>query len=136
MTDTATELRTVTVEREIAWPPEKIWRALTQPHLIAEWLMNNDFAPVIDHSFKFTADWGSVGCRVQTVEPNRTLAYSWDAMGLESTVTWTLTASGSGTHLRMEQAGFRRDQEQAYQGAKIGWRHFFAALEQALARID
>ena len=136
MTDTATELRTVTVEREIAWPPEKIWRALTQPHLIAEWLMNNDFAPVVDHSFKFTADWGSVDCQVQTVEPNRTLAYSWDAMGLESTVTWTLTPSGSGTHLRMEQAGFRRDQEQAYQGAKIGWRHFFAALEQALARID
>lgn len=136
MTDTATELRTVTVEREIAYPPEKIWRALTQPHLIAEWLMNNDFAPVVDHSFKFTADWGSVDCQVQTVEPNRTLAYSWDAMGLESTVTWTLTASGSGTHLRMEQAGFRRDQEQAYQGAKIGWRHFFAALEQALARID
>jgi uncharacterized protein YndB with AHSA1/START domain len=57
-------------------------------------------------------------------------------MGLESTVTWTLTPSGSGTHLRMEQAGFRRDQEQAYQGAKIGWRHFFAGLEQALARID
>jgi uncharacterized protein YndB with AHSA1/START domain len=136
MTDTATELRTVTVEREIAWPPEKIWRALTQPHLIAEWLMNNDFAPVADHRFKFTADWGSVDCQVQTVEPNRTLAYSWDAMGLESTVTWTLTPSGSGTHLRMEQAGFRRDQEQAYQGAKIGWRHFFAGLEQALARID
>jgi uncharacterized protein YndB with AHSA1/START domain len=136
MTDTATELRTVTVEREIAYPPEKIWRALTQPHLIAEWLMNNDFAPVVDHSFKFTADWGSVDCQVQTVEPNRTLAYSWDAMGLESTVTWTLTPSGSGTHLRMEQAGFRRDQEQAYQGAKIGWRHFFAGLEQALARID
>jgi uncharacterized protein YndB with AHSA1/START domain len=136
MTDTATELRTVTVEREIAWPPEKIWRALTQPHLIAEWLMNNDFAPVTDHRFKFTADWGSVDCQVQTVEPNRTLAYSWDAMGLESIVTWTLTPSGSGTHLRMEQAGFRRDQEQAYQGAKIGWRHFFAGLEQALARID
>jgi len=136
MTDTATELRTVTVEREIAYPPEKIWRALTQPHLIAEWLMNNDFAPVADHRFKFTADWGSVDCQVQTVEPNRTLAYSWDAMGLESTVTWTLTPSGSGTHLRMEQAGFRRDQEQAYQGAKIGWRHFFAGLEQALARID
>ncbi|MDB5709927.1 MAG: polyketide cyclase [Sphingomonas bacterium] len=136
MTTTTTELRSVIVEREISYPPEKIWRALTQPHLIAEWLMNNDFAPVVDHSFKFTADWGSVDCQVQTVEPNRTLAYSWDAMGLESTVTWTLTPSASGTHLRMEQAGFRRDQEQAYQGAKIGWRHFFASLEQVVARID
>ena len=133
---TNADLRSVVVEREIAYPPEKIWRALTQPHLIAEWLMNNDFAPVVDHSFKFTADWGSVDCRVQAVEPNQTLAYSWDAMGLESTVTWTLTPSGTGTLLRMEQAGFRRDQEQAYQGAKIGWRHFFAALEQTLARID
>ena len=136
MTSTATELRSVIVEREIAYPPEKIWRALTQPHLIAEWLMNNDFAAVVDHSFKFTADWGSVDCQVQTVEPNRALAYSWDAMGLESTVTWTLTPSGTGTLLRMEQAGFRRDQEQAYQGAKIGWRHFFASLEQVVARID
>ncbi|MDB5676115.1 MAG: polyketide cyclase [Sphingomonas bacterium] len=138
MTDTATDLRSVIVERKIAYPPEKIWRALTQPHLIAEWLMSNDFVAVVDHSFKFTADWGSVDCRVHTVELNRELAYSWDAMGLESTVTWTLEPSGTGTGtlLRMEQAGFRRDQEQAYQGAKIGWRHFFAALEQALARID
>jgi len=136
MTSAATEIRSVIVEREIAHPPEKIWRALTQPHLIAEWLMNNDFAPVVGHSFKFSADWGSVDCRVGTVEPNRSLAYSWDAMGLESTVTWTLVPSGSGTLLRMEQAGFRRDQEQAYQGAKIGWRHFFASLEQVVARID
>lgn len=134
MTDT--DLRSVVVERDIAYPPEKIWRALTQPHLIAEWLMNNDFAPKVDHSFKFTADWGSVDCTVKTVEPNRELAYSWDAMGLESTVTWTLTPSGSGTLLRMEQAGFRRDQEQAYQGAKVGWRHFFAALEQTLGKMD
>lgn len=129
------DLRSVIVEREIAYPPEKIWRALTQPHLIAEWLMNNDFAPKVDHSFTFTADWGSVDGRVQTVEPNKTLAYSWGAMGLESTVTWTLTPTGSGTLLRMEQAGFRRDQEQAYQGAKIGWRHFFAALEQTLGKM-
>jgi len=136
MTSAATEIRSVIVEREIAHPPEKIWRALTQPHLIAEWLMNNDFAPVVGHSFKFSADCGSVDCRVGTVEPNRSLAYSWDAMGLESTVTWTLVPSGSGTLLRMEQAGFRRDQEQAYQGAKIGWRHFFASLEQVVARID
>jgi uncharacterized protein YndB with AHSA1/START domain len=133
MTDIATEFRSVTVEREIPYPPERIWRALTQPHLIAEWLMNNDFVPVVDHSFKFTADWGSVDCRVHTVEPNRALAYSWDAMGLESTVTWTLTPTAIGTHLRMEQAGFRRDQEQAYQGAKVGWRRMLASLDQVLA---
>lgn len=136
MTDTATELRSVVVEREIAFPPEKIWRALTQPHLIQEWLMKNDFKPVPDHRFKLTAEWGSVDCRVLEIEPNRTLAYTWDAYGLESTVTWTLTPIGSGTHLRMEQAGFRPDQEQAYQGAKFGWQRFFEKLEQVLARAD
>jgi len=134
MTDTATEVRSVVVERQIAYPPEKIWRALTQPHLLSEWLMKNDFAPVVDHRFQFSGDWGSVDCKVLEVEPNRTLAYTWDAMGLVSTVTWTLTPAGGGTHLRMEQAGFRPDQEQAYQGAKFGWQRFFGALETVLAK--
>jgi len=136
MNDTATEIRSVIVEREIAFPPEKIWRALTQPHLIQEWLMKNDFKPVPDHRFKLSAEWGSVDCRVLEIEPNRTLAYTWDAYGLESTVTWTLTPMGSGTHLRMEQSGFRPDQEQAYQGAKFGWQRFFENLQQVLARVD
>jgi uncharacterized protein YndB with AHSA1/START domain len=136
MNETSTEIRSVIVEREIAFPPEKIWRALTQPHLIQEWLMKNDFKPVPDHRFKLSAEWGSVDCRVLEIEPNRTLSYTWDAYGLESTVTWTLTPAGSGTHLRMEQAGFRPDQEQAYQGAKFGWQRFFENLEQVLARAD
>jgi uncharacterized protein YndB with AHSA1/START domain len=62
MTDAASETLSVTVERDLAYPPEKIWRALTQPHLIAEWLMKNDFAPVVGHGFRFTADWGGVDC--------------------------------------------------------------------------
>jgi uncharacterized protein YndB with AHSA1/START domain len=136
MTSTATETRSVIVEREIAFPPEKIWRALTQPHLIEEWLMKNDFKPVVGHSFNLRADWGAVDCQVQTLEPNKTLSYTWAAMGLESVVTWTLTPTGTGTHLRMEQSGFQPDQQQAYQGAKYGWQRFFANLEQILARID
>ena len=136
MNDAATETRSVVVEREIAHPPEKIWRALTQPHLIEAWLMKSDFAPVVGHDFKFTADWGSVDCQVTAVEPNRTLAYTWGAYGLESVVTWTLTPTAAGTHLRMEQAGFRADQEQAYQGAKFGWTKFLGALEEVLARAD
>ena len=129
-----TEMRSVVVEREIAYPPEKIWRALTQPHLIEDWLMKNDFAAVPDHVFTFRGDWGSVDCRVLEVEPHSSLAYSWGAMGLESVVTWTLTPTATGTHVRMEQRGFRPDQEQAYQGAKIGWRKFVAQLEQVVAR--
>jgi uncharacterized protein YndB with AHSA1/START domain len=98
--------------------------------------MKTDFAPTVDHGFQFRGDWGSVDCRVLTVEPNRSLSYTWDAMGLESVVTWTLTPSGAGTHLRMEQSGFRPDQEQAYQGAQYGWQKFFGNLEQVLARAD
>ena len=134
MTTTSPETRSVVVERQLAHPPEKIWRALTQPHLIAEWLMTSDFAPIVGHRFDFRADWGSVGCEVLEVEPNRTLSYTWAAMGLDSVVTWTLTPAGSGTLLRMEQAGFRADQEQAFQGAKYGWAKFLAALETVLAR--
>lgn len=134
MTGTPAETRSVIIEREIAFPPEKVWRALTQPHLIAEWLMKNDFAPVAGHRFDFRADWGSVACEVLTIEPNRTLSYSWAAYGLESVVTWTLTPAGAGTRLRMEQSGFRPDQEQAYQGAKFGWERFLTNLEQHLAR--
>ena len=136
MSSTAPETLSVVVEREVAFPPEKIWRALTQPHLIEEWLMKNDFAPVVGHGFNLRGDWGAVDCKVLAVEPNRTLSYSWDAMGLESVVTWTLTPTGAGTHLRMEQAGFRPDQPQNYQGAQYGWQRFFTNLEAVLARAD
>src|SRR5215470_2923203 len=141
MTNTATEALCVVVEREIPFPPEKIWRALTQPHLIQEWLMKNDFTPVVGHRFNLRRTPQSdvnivVDCQVLTVEPNKTLSYKWNAMGLESVVTWTLTPTSAGTHLRMEQSGFRTNQKQAYQGAKAGWRQFFAKLEQVLARTD
>lgn len=134
MTNAETETRTVVVEREIAHPPEKIWRALTLPHLIEEWLMKGDFKPEVGHRFDFRADWGSVDCEVLVIELNKTLSYTWAAYGLESVVTWTLTPTNTGTHLRMEQTGFRADQEQAYQGAKVGWRRFFGNLEAVLAK--
>src|ERR1700758_3680469 len=128
------ETRSVIVEREFPYPPEKIWRALTQPHLIEEWLMKNDFKPDVGHSFKLSADWGGVDCQVLGAESNKTLSYTWSAMGLESIVIWTLTPTSTGTHLRMEQSGFRPDQKQAYQGARYGWQQFFAKLEQVVAR--
>ncbi|WP_192252256.1 SRPBCC family protein [Mesorhizobium silamurunense] len=136
MNDMPAGTRSVVVEREIPYPPEKIWRALTQPHLIEEWLMKNNFKPVVDHRFELSADWGGVECQVQTVEPNKTLSYTWDTKDLESVVTWTLTATSTGTHLRMEQTGFRTDQEPYYRGAIVGWKKFLTALEEVLARID
>ena len=143
MTQTATETRSVIVEREISHPPEKLWRALTQPHLIEEWLMKNDFQPVVGHGFNLRGEWGGVlDCEVLAVEPNRTLSYSWDfkhedpAYDLTSVVTFTLTPTPTGTHLRMEQAGFRPDQKQAYGGAHSGWKSFFGKLDDVLARLD
>ena len=136
MNERSAEALSVVVEREIPHPPEKVWRALTQPHLIEEWLMKNDFKPTLDHRFNLRGDWGAVDCQVLAIEPNRTLSYTWAAMGLESVVTWTLTATSMGTHLRMEQSGFRPDQKQAYGGAKAGWQQFFEKLEQVLARTD
>ena len=73
---------------------------------------------------------------VRAARENNLVSYTWAAYGLESVVTWTLTPSSTGTHLLMEQSGFRPDQQQAYQGAKGGWQRFFAALEQVLARKD
>ena len=143
MNDTATETRTVAVEREIAFPPEKIWRALTQPHLIEEWLMKNDFKPEVGHSFNLRGDWGGVlDCEVLAVEPNRTLTYTWNfshddpAYDLRSVVTFTLVPTDAGTRLRVEQSGFRPDQKQAFGGARAGWQQFLAKLEEVLARTD
>jgi uncharacterized protein YndB with AHSA1/START domain len=136
MNDTSLQTRTVTVEREFAHPPEKIWRALTQPHLIEAWLMKNDFVPAKHHRFKLSADWGAVDCEVLEIEPNRTLSYTWAAMGLDSIVTWTLTPTGTGTHLKMEQTGFQPGQDAAYNGAQYGWNKFTAALEDVVAQLD
>lgn len=135
------ETRSVVVEREMPHPPEKLWRALTQPYLIEEWLMKNDFQATVGHRFNLRGDWGGVlDCEVLVVEPNRTLAYTWNfahddpAFSLQSVVTFTLTPTRAGTRLRMEQAGFRPTQRQAFGGANAGWRQFFDNLEQVLAR--
>ncbi len=137
------EVRAVVVERDFPHPPEKLWRALTQPHLIEDWLMKNDFLPVVGHRFNLRGDWGGVlDCEVLAAEPNKTLSYTWNfahddaAYDLKSVVTFTLTATRTGTHMRMEQSGFRPDQKQALGGAKHGWQQFFAKLEQVLARKD
>lgn len=143
MIDTATELRSVTVEREFPHPPEKLWRALTQQHLIEDWLMKNDFAPVVGHRFNLRGEWGGVlDCEVLEIEPLETLSYSWDfdhddpAYALKSVVTFTLTPTGTGTRLRMEQSGFRPNQKQAYGGAHAGWKNFLEKLDEVVARID
>jgi uncharacterized protein YndB with AHSA1/START domain len=143
MTESSTEARSVVVEREFAHPPDKLWRALTQPHLIQEWLMRNDFMPVVGHRFHLSGDWGGVlDCQVLVVEPNETLSYTWNfghadpAFALQSVVTFTLTPTATGTRLQMEQSGFRPDQKQAFGGARVGWHQFLGKLEAVLARAE
>ncbi len=135
------QTRAAVVEREIAQPAEKIWRALTQPHLIEEWLMKSDFKPVEGHKFTLRNEPRPdvkvvIDCEVLEVEPNKTLSYTWEAFGTATVVTFTLTPTATGTVLRVEQSGFRPDQEQAYRGAKAAWKQFLKALEQVSARPD
>jgi uncharacterized protein YndB with AHSA1/START domain len=143
----ATATRSIVVERVMNHTPEKVWRALTQGPLIEEWLMKNDFRPVVGHKFNFRAEpmpqWnGVVDCEVLIVEPNKRLSYSWNASGdeaangLKTIVTWTLTPADGGTHIRMEQSGFRPEDERFFQGANYGWQKMVAGLERVTAGLE
>lgn len=136
MNEESPETRTIIIEREMPHPPEKVWRALTQPHLMEEWFFKIDFNAVVGHCFSVRADWGAVEGEVLAVEPNRMLSYTWGDDDLQSVITWTLTPTSTGTHLRMEQSGFRPDQPRYYHGARAGWPRLLETLEQFLARID
>jgi uncharacterized protein YndB with AHSA1/START domain len=96
--------------------------------------MKGDIKLEVGHRFSFNEDWGSIECKVLTIDLNRTLAYQWVAFGLETVVTFTLTPTDGGTLLRVEQAGFPMDQEQSYQGGKAAWRAYLTALETLLSR--
>jgi uncharacterized protein YndB with AHSA1/START domain len=140
MTSTASVTHSVIVERDLPHPPEKVWRALTQSALIEDWLMQNDFEPRVGHKFNFRTTpmphWdGVIGCEVLIVEPQKQLSYSWNALGLQSVVTLTLTPTATGTHLRMEQSGFPSNEDNYYRGANYGWQRFTANLERVVAAL-
>ena len=140
MTNTAATCSLV-IEREMPHPTEKIWRALTQGPLIAEWLMTNDFKPVVGHRFQFRAtpvqNWnGIIDSDVLLVEPHTRLSYGWTSMGLETVVTWTLTPTTGGTLLRMEQSGFPSEEGKNYKGAKYGWTNFIGKLEHVVGGLQ
>jgi uncharacterized protein YndB with AHSA1/START domain len=141
MTAPDTSTRSLILEREFSHPPEKVWRALTESNLMEQWLLKNDFKPVPGHSFKLRrepkANWdGVIDARVLAVEPCRTLSYTWGALGLETVITWTLTPTAAGTHLRMEQSGFGPGQEAAYKGARYGWQSMINSLERVVAGLE
>jgi len=137
--------RTLVVERVFPHPPEKVWRALTEGPLLEQWMMSNDFAPVVGRKFQFRAEpkpnWnGVVDCEVLVVDPPQRLSYNWGVGGSESAlqwvVDWALTPTEGGTHVRMEQSGFGPDQQAAYQGAKYGWSKFMGNLEHVIGGLE
>jgi uncharacterized protein YndB with AHSA1/START domain len=143
---TPTATRSFVLDREMPCSPASIWRALTVPALVEQWLMKNDFAPVAGHRFTFRATpmphWNGVtDCEVVAVDPPARLAYSWSASGEEAAtgiktiVTWSLTPVGSGTRVRLEQSGFRSEDERGYQGAAYGWPKFLEGLERVAQRV-
>ena len=145
MSDATESSRTLVIEREFMHPPQKLWRALTESPLLAQWMMNNDFEPVAGHRFQFRAEpmpnWnGIVDCEVLVVEPFRSLSYNWGVGGGDSGLQWvvllTLTPTEGGTLLRMEQSGFGPEQKAAYHGANYGWKKFFGNLEQLIGKIE
>lgn len=139
-------MHTIIVQKELRHRPEKVWRALTDPNLVGQWLLENDLQPTVGRKFSFRREplpnWnGIVECEVLESEPPRRLSYTWTvagadpAQGLRTIVTWTLTPTPSGTRLRMEHSGFRPDQQANYQGAAYGWNKFLAGLEAVVATL-
>jgi uncharacterized protein YndB with AHSA1/START domain len=141
MTDSAVSTHSLVIERDLPHQPEKIWRALTESNLIQQWLMENDFESTVGHKFNFrmppVQGWnGVIDSEVLAVEPHRLLSYTWSSMGLATTVTFTLTATASGTHLRMEQSGFPGTDTPYYKGANYGWQGFLGKLEQVVGGLE
>ena len=128
---------------ELQHSPEKVWRALTDPELLAEWLL-----PVVGFrtepgaAFTFKTQpypgWdGTVNCRILEIDAPRTLSYAWVVgdMALDTVVTFTLTPTATGTRLSLVQSGFKPDQKQNLGGARYGWKLMGGKLVELLAKI-
>ena len=143
LTDKTERLQTESLafEFDLKHAPEKVWRALTDPALLAEWLL-----PVIGFeldrgaSFTFKAPpqpgWdGTVNCRVLEIEPQRRLSYAWVVGDIDTVVTFTLTPTTSGTRLSLVQSGFKADQRHNFGGARYGWKLMGGKLVELLNNI-
>jgi uncharacterized protein YndB with AHSA1/START domain len=135
------QTETISFEFDLRHSPEKVWRALTDPDLLAEWLL-----PVIDLKLEpgaaFTLKtqpypgWdGTVNCRFVEIEAHRKLSYNWAVPFLDTVVTFTLTPTASGTRLSLVQSGFKPEQKREAGGARYGWKMMGGKLIDLLARI-
>ena len=129
------------LEFDLTHPPEKVWRALTDPALLAEWLL-----PVVDLQLEPGAavmfrtqpypGWdGTVQCRFLEIETHRKLSYTWSVPFLDTVVTFTLTPTPSGTRLSLVQSGFAPEQKREFGGARYGWQMMGGKLVDLLGRI-
>ena len=135
------QTQAISFEFDLAHSPEKVWRALTDPGLLTEWLL-----PPIDlkletgAAFTFKTEprpgWdGTVNCRMLEIEPFRKLSYAWSVPFLDTVVTFTLASTTTGTRLSIVQSGFKPDQKREFGGARHGWKMMGGRLVDLLARI-
>ncbi len=142
MSSPAAEPRTLVIERVLPHSPKKIWRALTETDLLAQWIWSNDFEATPGRPFQFRTDpmpphWnGIVDGEVRDVEPERKLVYTWASGGIEFLVEWTLAEGAGGTAVRMQLSGSPELPEQAWAGATYGWQRFYGQLEQFAPTLD
>jgi len=138
------QTQSISFEFDLPHPPEKVWRALTDPVLLAEWLLpivGVDLTLEPGAAFTFKTQpypgWdGTVNCRMLEIETRRKLSYTW-VVGdmLNTVVTFTLTPTASGTRLNLVQSGFTPEQKQNFGGARYGWKLMGGKLVDLLARI-
>jgi uncharacterized protein YndB with AHSA1/START domain len=132
----------IAFEFDLLHSPKKVWRALTDPVLLAEWLL-----PVLDLSLESGAaftfktqpypGWdGIVNCRILEVDAHRKLSYAWVVGDMDTVVTFTLAPTASGTRLSLVHAGFKPDQKQNFGGARYGWRMMGERLVDLLGRLS
>ncbi|GEM46401.1 SRPBCC family protein [Deinococcus cellulosilyticus] len=136
----------IVIDRYLSHAPEKVWRALTEKDLLSQWLMTNDFQPIVGHHFHLRRapmpHWdGVVKCEVLEVNPPHHLSYRWNTEWesqpeLNTVVRWTLTPDGAGTLLRMEQTGFQATQLHNRNGAEYGWSGFLTKLDSLLGELE
>jgi uncharacterized protein YndB with AHSA1/START domain len=127
----------VILEMIYPYPLEHVWRALTERHVLAEWLLPNDFEPHLGHRFHFVRPGPGEGkelieCEVVDLKPPFRLAYTWHASSerAASLVTWTLAPVPGGTRLRL--AHTRADEAAAHGSDAAAWEHRLAALRAVL----
>jgi len=121
-------MSSIECDQFIARPPAAVWRALTEPELLASWWAPGDIKPVVGHRFTMDmGEWGQQPCEVLEVEPERLLSYTFAEGVLDTTITWRLEAEGSGTRLFLVHDGFEPG-SQALEGMGNGWPGLLAHL--------